>query len=275
MLELPESHSLARQLSIIKDSTITDVVVGHSPHRFAFLSGKPEWYHQQLMGETINSAQAWGGRVELSIGNLALSFNDGANIRYLEPGVPAPKKHQLYLGFANGSSLICTVQMYAGILLYDPKTYDDFYYEVAKEKPSPLTTDFDWGHFASLYRDEKPQLSVKALLATEQRIPGLGNGTLQDIAFNARVNPMSRIGKLTESQLRDIFESATTTLAEMTDEGGRHTEKDLFGIPGGYRTLLCAKTRGFPCPGCGGTITRKAYLGGNIYFCEKCQPVMK
>ena len=66
-----------------------------------------------------------------------------------------------------------------------------------------------------------------------------------------------------------------TTLAAMAMGGGRDTEKDLFGKPGGYRSVLSAKTLAFPCPVCGGAITRKAYMGGNVYFCAACQPERK
>ena len=28
-----------------------------------------------------------------------------------------------------------------------------------------------------------------------------------------------------------------------------------------------------PCPACGGSIIREAYMGGNVYFCPNCQPI--
>ena len=58
----------------------------------------------------------------------------------------------------------------------------------------------------------------------------------------------------------------------MTAKGGRSTEKDLYGKPGGYASVLTAKTLALPCPACCGAITRAAYMGGNVYFCANCQP---
>ena len=63
------------------------------------------------------------------------------------------------------------------------------------------------------------------------------------------------------------------TLREMADQGGRDTEKDLMGQSGGYQTYLSAKTWRGACPFCGGAIIRQAYLGGNVYFCIRCQPL--
>lgn len=57
----------------------------------------------------------------------------------------------------------------------------------------------------------------------------------------------------------------------MTEAGGRDTERDLFGNPGGYKTALSANTVGAYCPACGENIKKEAYLGGSIYYCEGCQ----
>jgi formamidopyrimidine-DNA glycosylase len=59
----------------------------------------------------------------------------------------------------------------------------------------------------------------------------------------------------------------------MAEKGGRDTEKDLFGNAGGYKTLLSKNTYKNPCPNCGNTIVKEAYLGGAIYFCPVCQPL--
>jgi formamidopyrimidine-DNA glycosylase len=59
----------------------------------------------------------------------------------------------------------------------------------------------------------------------------------------------------------------------MAEQGGPDTERDLFGQPGGYRTVLSRNTAGTPCPACGSIIVKEAYLGGSIYYCPRCQAV--
>jgi len=59
----------------------------------------------------------------------------------------------------------------------------------------------------------------------------------------------------------------------MTEKGGRDTEKDLFGQNGRYKTLLSKNTVNQPCPNCGNTIMKEAYLGGAVYYCPVCQKV--
>ena len=40
-------------------------------------------------------------------------------------------------------------------------------------------------------------------------------------------------------------------------------------------TLLSKNTFTEPCPGCGGAIVKEAYLGGAVYYCPVCQPLIK
>lgn len=274
MLELPESHTLARQCAeTLRGKRIARVIANTSPHRLAFFHNDPGGYDSLLAGTTIDGATARGGMVEIATDDRRLVFGDGANLRYYADPARVPAKHQLAVQFADDSVLVVTVQMYGALWAFVDGTLDNIYYRVAAEKPTPLTDAFDLAYFENIRVASKPTLSAKAFLATEQRIPGLGNGVLQDILFNAQINPRTRIGRLDENDFVRLFGSVKQTLRKMTDCGGRDTEIDLFGEQGGYRTLLSSKTLSFPCPRCGGSVQREAYLGGNVYFCPTCQPV--
>ncbi len=272
MYEIPEAQTVARQLQeTLCGKRVSHAVAAHSPHGFAGYTGDPALYGPMLEGLTVNGALAYGGRPELRLGGLALSVNDGVNMRYYEAGAPRPEKHQLLLEFTDGTAVACTVQMYGGMFLFPEGTNEDFYYRVAKEKPSPLSDAFDLSYFTSLLTDAARKLSTKAFLATEQRIPGLGNGVLQDILWNARIHPKRKMSALSDAEVAGLFHTVKSTLADMTRLGGRDTEKDLFGNPGGYQTVMSKKHDGMPCPACGGPIRRMSYLGGNVYVCEGCQ----
>lgn len=274
MLELPEAHTIAAQLrATVLSRTITGVVVNASPHKFAFFSGPPETYSDLLTGAPIVEARALGGMVELVAGDLGLVLGDGVGLRLFRSGEPLPGKHQLALRLDDGATLVCSIQMYGGMHLGPAGNHDNPYYRVARDRPSPLTSRFDRRYFDELFTDLKPSLTIKAFLATEQRVPGLGNGVLQDILFSARLNPRSRLSALAEQDRARLFESVKGTLSAMVAGGGRDTEKDLHGERGGYQTILSVRTLDRPCPGCGGTITRRAFLGGNVYYCEACQPL--
>ena len=131
----------------------------------------------------IEKIEPIGGQVEITAENIRILFGDGVNARYLPAGEKIPEKHQLLIEFDDNSCIVCTVQMYGVLHAFTHGENDNFYYHVAKTKPSPLSKDFDISYFEKIISDTKPTLSVKALLATEQRIPGFGNGILQDILF--------------------------------------------------------------------------------------------
>jgi len=273
MLELPEAWTLADQLrAVATGRVITDVVANASPHRMAFFSGDPAAYGPALAGRRLTDAQAFGGLVDITVGEWALVLGDGVTLRRISPGQALPAKHQLALRLDDGSALVASVQMYGGIWLAGAGGLDSPYYRLARDRPSPLGPGFTRAHFETLVASAKPTLSAKALLATEQRIPGLGNGVLQDILFRAKVHPRTPLVQLTPVDLDRLHAAVTSTLMAMAEAGGRDTEKDLFGHPGGYPTILSAKTVARPCPDCGGGIIRQAFLGGNVYFCPVCQP---
>jgi len=274
MLEIPESTTLARQLNeTVRSKTIRSVVANASPHKFAFYSGDPATYPALLTGRTIGKSFGIGAMVELLAGDCRIVFSDGANLRYCESADQAPAKHQLLLEFEDGSTLVCSVQMYGSVQALPVSDDPGKYYRLAKEKPLPLCAAFDRAYFTSLCGAGTEKLSSKAFLATEQRIPGLGNGVLQDILFRAGVHPKRKMGTLSAGELDGLFYAVKNTLAEMTRLGGRDTEKDLFGNPGRYRTILSRNTCGTPCPVCGAEIQKAAYMGGAVYYCPGCQPM--
>lgn len=279
MIELPEAYVLAEQINrTLAGKTIQNATANASPHKFAWYSGDPAVYQQKLAGKTVTSANpgtgyTCGGNTEIVCGDMLLVIS--TPIKYHAPGEKLPTKHQLWLEFEDFSSMTCTVQMWGAMFCYPlgenglPKGYK------VNKTPTPLENGFDRTYFEALLSGAPKNLSAKAFLATEQRIPGFGNGVLQDILFNAKIHPKTKLEKLIDAEVENLYQSVKKTLFAMTAQGGRDTEKDLFGCPGGYKTILSANTLNDPCPVCGGKIVREAYLGGNIYYCPTCQPWKK
>jgi len=179
----------------------------------------------------------------------------------------------MLITFDDDSYLCATIQMYGGLACAQTGTFDNEYYLLGILKPSVLEQDFDSEYFNSLISDEKVQnKSVKAFLATEQRIPGLGNGVLQDILFNAGLNPKRKVSELNKQEKDNLFNATKATIYEMMENGGRNTETDLFGELCGYETKMSKNTVGKPCKVCGKFIKKENYMGGSIYYCPSCQP---
>ena len=256
MLEIPEAVNLSRQLTQqIGGKRILKVVAAFSPHKFAWYQDNPDDYDAMLSDKTIDSVVAHGGMVEVRIEDMILLLSDGVYLKLHASGEKRPIKHQLLIEFDNGAAVSASVQMYGGLWCFKDGEFKNPYYDAAREKPSPLSNSFDWSYFGKLINSDGVQkLSAKAFLATEQRIPGLGNGVLQDILFNARIHPKRKIGTLNVDERRALFDSVKTTLEEMTAQGGGDRPLRSTG-------RIRAETGSRSC--------RQALLDMRRHYCEK------
>lgn len=271
MMELPESYALSKQISSkLAGKVISRVEILKTPHRFTFFKSDTARYPELLEGRTVTGSVFKGGMLEIDTDGSMMVFSDGVTPRYYERPEDYPKKHQFALMFSDGSALICSVRMYGFIDVCPAGTCSEEYYVYSSSRPNPMTEGFTYSYFRSLYSGGK-KLTAKGFLATEQRIPGIGNGVLQDILWNAGISPRFKMENASEEDFRALYDSVVKTVAEMCEGGGRDTESDIFGSPGGYATKLSRNTAGQPCPKCGSPVIREAYMGGNVYYCEKCQ----
>ena len=274
MLELPETITMAAQLeAAMLGKTVSHVLPPTKIHKFCWYQDDVMDYDAKLKGQSILFAQGFGIYAELVFDKGSrLCFNDGVNVRLINE-VDAPKAYQLLIGFTDGSALVFTVAMYGGIILHEGD-YDNEYYVKSKQALTPFIPEFET-YFKELLDKSKESLSMKAFLATEQRFPGIGNGVVQDILFKAGLHPKRKLGTLSNQEKEILLSTIRTVLSEMKEKGGRDTEKDLFGREGGYRTKMSKKSLNEGCPVCGGPITKEAFLGGSVYYCEHCQPLVK
>ena len=124
---------------------------------------------------------------------------------------------------------------------------------------------------SSLIGSTRGKRSVKAFMASQPRISGVGNGYVQDICFRARLHPKRDITTISGRERLRWYHAIRGVLRDAIEAGGRDTESDLFGQPGGYVAKMDRRALGEPCPDCGTPIEKIAYLGGSCYFCPRCQ----
>ena len=277
MIEIPEAYVLSEQIEqTLVGKTIVRATANAHPHSFAMYTGDPAAYGAMLAGKRVTGSNpgtgyTCGGNTEIVCEDMLLVIS--TPIKYHAPDAKPPAKHQLLLEFDDGARMSCTVRMWGSMLCGPVTESNELWSFEYNPLPDPLTQGFNEAYFDGLFGSVKPSMSAKAFLATEQRIPGLGNGVLQDILFNAGIHPKRKLETMGDADREKLFNSVKSTLAQMRAEGGRDTEKDLHNRAGGYKTILSKNTLQQPCPVCAGELTRQAYLGGNIYFCAVCQPL--
>ena len=81
MIEIPESHTLAHQLSkTVIGKTVAQTIASQSPHGFAWYYGDPADYDARLRGRTIDSAVAHAGYVEMQAGDHTILISDTVSV---------------------------------------------------------------------------------------------------------------------------------------------------------------------------------------------------
>lgn len=273
MLELPETYTFSKQLNDrLAGKQLAAGTLQASPHKFAFFTEEVD-YSSVLEKQIISKVYPVAAYITIEFsGGSRLLFRDGIRFYLADSENNLPKKHQLLLAFSDGTFLACSVAMYGAMMFYpDEKEQTDIYYRAAAEKPVPYDAVFDFSYYQSLIPENPKKMSLKAFLGTEQRIPGLGNGCLHDIFFVAGMRPRRQLASLNETEHRTLYKSVVQTLTKMKDGGGRDTEKDIYGQPGGYQTILSKNTYKSGCKVCGADIVKENFLGGTIYYCPECQ----
>jgi len=273
MFELPELMALARQMEAgLTGATVVSCDQGNSPHAWAWYSAGPTEYQQTAAGKTIGGAKAVGNRAAMRLDPgywLAVGDMGGKVLLHADEST-LPKKRHLTVGFADGRYLTVAIQGWGGMWLLT----DDELARYAEAIPiSPISAEFTYERFRELVADDaqRGKRSVKAFMASRPRISGVGNGYVQDICFRARLHPRHDLSELTARECRRWHRAIGQVLTEAIERGGRDTESDLHGKPGGYVAILDRRANGQPCPECGTPIEKIAYLGGSCYFCPQCQ----
>lgn len=273
MIELPEAVTLAGQVrEELAGRTVAEVDRGNSPHTFA-------WYgpHKEEMGALMAGLRVTGARgtpgglvMELSGGYVFLFGDGGPALRLHAADAPLPEKRQLRMRFDDGRTLTASIRMYGALQLLAEQEL------AGRPDPgiTPLECAFTADRLTRMLRgyEKADRKSIKYFLISAHLVGGIGNGYLQDVLFRAGVGPMRKVADLTDAECMALHAAAVGTVKDAVAAGGRDTERDLFGRPGGYRPTLDSRAAGRPCPRCGTAVVRRSYLGGSVYFCPQCQP---
>lgn len=276
MIEYPEAATIAGQITAtLAGRRIAEAMRGNTPHKFAFYSYDADKYARILAGRTMGAARAHGGHIVVRVepGYALVLGGGGERIFLHQDARTLPKKHQFLLRFDDGDYLSVTVQMWGFIKLLEQSDVETGAF-ACQHGIAPLSDAFTQeyldGLFAALPADDPS--SIKYFLISKPGILGVGNGYTHDILFRSGLHPRRRAASLTVAEQQALHAAIRTTLSQATELGGRDSERDLFGRPGGYHCLLASTGAGTPCPRCGTPIAKIQFLGGASYLCPRCQP---
>jgi formamidopyrimidine-DNA glycosylase len=276
MIELPEVVTIARQIrSEFVGKRIEAVSIAEERPKFMFLNEDLGAYEDRLVGHTIVDVTGNGKWIFASLdsGTILLIGEMFGRIRYVPSDEAMPKKAHGVVTFENGARLVVTIQAWGGFQVLTPEEIAEHPY-VGKLGISPIAEEFTSKRFDEILdsSDDWSRKPIKAFLVHEGNVCGIGNGYLQDVLFRAKLSPKRKVPDVSPDERKRLHLAIVATITEAIEKGGRDTEVDLYGAPGGYTPILDRRAKGKPCPDCGTPIQKISYLGGSCYVCPGCQP---
>lgn len=273
MIEYPESSTISRQLGEeLSGRIIENCIRGNSPHKFAWYGLGKDEYEASIAGLKIIGTSHKHSYILVNLSNdrVLVLGEGGETIRLHKDKSTIPAKHQLLLSFDDGRFLTVAVSGWGMASLFTLDEVAKHPY-LTKAKADPLDKEFTSSAFKSIIEAEAKNPSLKYFLISEPGISGIGNGMCQEILFDAKLHPKTKIKYLTTHETCNLHKAITGVVSSACQLGGRDTETDIFGNAGLFITKMTSKTVGLPCPNCQSTVERVTWLGGNCYFCPKCQ----
>jgi formamidopyrimidine-DNA glycosylase len=145
---------------------------------------------------------------------------------------------------------------------------------VAHIARDPLDPQFDDTAFVRAVRGRGSE--VKRILLDQTVASGIGNIYADEALWRAQVHGGRAGSRLSAAQVRGLLASVRAVMAEALAQGGTSFDALYVNVNGesGYfdRSLSAYGQEGEPCPRCGTSIRRVAFMNRSSYFCPACQP---
>ncbi len=270
MPELPEVETVRRML--------TDTVVGKEIERIEvyyekIIDGDEVEFSRRLSGQTVTSIDRKGKFLIFILTKDAFISHLRMEGKYelVASDEPRAKHEHVSFFFTDGTRLrYLDVRKFGRLKLTDKA---DYLREPSLMKLGPEPWDMDLEYFYQrLHKSEKP---IKSLLLDQSVIAGLGNIYVNEVCFQAEVNPKTPGKKLSKKKVKGILEISKAILTEAIYYKGTtiHTFSSN-GKSGGYQEHLLVHGRKL-CPKCGQEIIKEAVGGRGTYYCSRCQKLIK
>lgn len=271
MLEYPESYTIARQMGkVLLGKTVASGEYVNPNANIFNPEGVPGCYHHGV-GGTVSAVTYCAPDIFITLDNGygVLFRQGGGKIRYYDPLSGEPGKYNYRFAFSDGSGLTYSVQLWSyGVDVIDHAAWASRVRSGEEMRFQPLDGSFEeYMAFVKSHMDD-PKQAIKAYLT--KSMAGIMSTFAGEILLQGRIHPAVHIGKLDGGAHKRIYNAMHDVLTRACEMGGRTSEYDLYGHPGGYRAMSERKHIGAPCPFCGNPL-EKASVGGITACCQKCQ----
>jgi len=114
--------------------------------------------------------------------------------------------------------------------------------------------------------------TLKRSLTDPRLFSGIGNAYSDEILHRARLSPLALTERLTDAQVKQLFDATREVLAEWTERLRAETGTGFPKKVTAFRPEMAVHGRfGLPCPVCGTAVQKIAYAENETNYCPRCQ----
>ncbi|MCJ7738440.1 MAG: hypothetical protein MUQ10_14210 [Anaerolineae bacterium] len=263
----------------ITDVSVVDVAVFDGDWRYGSIIQPPLLFRSSLRNGTVTGVDRVANSLFLNTDTghaLGLGYLSG-RVTYHDPGEPLPKRSCLSVRFADDSHLSAVISLWGLVRVLDDAERVVYVARWHGSAVEPRSERFTWeGFHDAVSRIEEPRLSIKKFLHAFEPgyyVSGLDAGYALEILHRAGVHPKRKLRSLTLEEQHACYNSVNLVAQEAIDKGGRYSEVDLYGRPGGFMPHVCKARLDEPCPVCGTRIEKFPFEGASCYVGRTCQPL--
>ncbi len=271
MPEMPEVETVRR--------TLTPLAVGKTIKRVdvwydKVIVGDVKSFQQQLKGKTIEKIDRYGKYLLFRLGNLTIvsHLRMEGKYRLITADAPREKHEHLQFIFTDGSALrYDDVRKFGRLQLVETGT-ERIVTGIKHLGPEALSPEFTEDYFAKALKNKTKK--IKNLLLDQTVVAGLGNIYVDEVLWQAKINPVAESKDLTKQQVQDLYEAINSTIKEAIKLGGTtvHSFLNAEGQAGGYQDRLEVYGRaGEDCLRCGRKLVKIKVNGRGTTYCPNCQ----
>ena len=261
MPELPEVEIFRRYFERTSLHQKIKEVRLYSPEMLRGIS--PKKLSEELKGHEFVATGRHGKYLfgQLDSGkDLVLHFGMTGHLKYFNHPKQSPSYVRLLIQFANGYNLAFDCLRKLGKISFASDRAE--FISDKKLGPDVLAEDFDFDAFQKIVSQKKG--SVKSILMNQHTLAGIGNLYADEILFQSRINPATRINELSRTKKKRLFDAIKPVLIATIER-----KTDWSKLPKNY--LLKNRGKDGKCPLCKTTLNRETVAGRTTYYCPRHQ----
>ncbi len=230
--------------------------------------------HLKMTGHLIYGDYVYDKKVNLPTGGWLPHKNERASLHD-----PYNRFVHVVFTFNNKKHLVfCDSRKFGKVTILETKDAHNTIH-LKGVGPEPLDENFTFTDFKNVLM-KKPNWPMKQILMDQYTIAGIGNIYSDEMLWLASIHPESKINKIPDAYLKDLFKSMKQVLKKGIDFGGDSMSdyRDINGERGKFQNhhnVYQKKNEKCGKKGCAGVIIRSIIGGRSAHYCPAHQKLFK